>query len=227
LRGALEMRPDHIVISGDLTEDGTACQFEVLAEVLADAGVAPERVTLVPGNHDAYHAPSGFSDALAGPLRPYAPTSVPGVVVLLRNAAVVAVSTAFHQSAIRSAGKLDGAQVGALRALLKWPEMRDRAVVLAMHHPPVPHSIPGGLWVDGLVDYEGIADLMRSERRLHALCGHTHHRADHALSEAGTQVYIASAVADDDDPLRAYAACAGQLEAIDLGMRRELVPALA
>ena len=35
LRRALSFRPDHIVITGDLTEDGAPQQFEVLAAVLS------------------------------------------------------------------------------------------------------------------------------------------------------------------------------------------------
>src|SRR5262245_9785616 len=45
-------RSDHVVITGDLTEDGTEAQFELLAEALSESKLAPERVTLVPGNHD-------------------------------------------------------------------------------------------------------------------------------------------------------------------------------
>src|SRR5687767_9933485 len=33
--------PDHVVITGDLTEDGTTHQFEALAELLHGCGVAP------------------------------------------------------------------------------------------------------------------------------------------------------------------------------------------
>jgi len=47
-------RSDHLVITGDLTEDGTDAQFELLAAALAEANVDPEHVTLVPGNHDLY-----------------------------------------------------------------------------------------------------------------------------------------------------------------------------
>src|SRR5512146_3191055 len=50
----------HLVISGDLTEDGKQGQFEELARVLAESDIAPEKVTLVPGNHDAYDAPDAW-----------------------------------------------------------------------------------------------------------------------------------------------------------------------
>src|SRR5262249_48748147 len=45
---------EHLVITGDLTEDGTEPQFEVLAEVLHESGIDPREITLTAGNHDAY-----------------------------------------------------------------------------------------------------------------------------------------------------------------------------
>ena len=52
-------QPDHVCITGDLTEDGSDGQFEELASILAGSGLSPARVTLVPGNHDAYTYPDG------------------------------------------------------------------------------------------------------------------------------------------------------------------------
>src|SRR4051794_40675733 len=66
LRALAEVRAsgaDHLVITGDLTEDGAPAQFEVLAEVLADSHFPAERITLVPGNHDAYDAPDNYAVA--------------------------------------------------------------------------------------------------------------------------------------------------------------------
>src|SRR5688572_2232868 len=44
----------HVVLTGDLTEDGMPAQYELLAELLSDADLDPHRVTIVPGNHDRY-----------------------------------------------------------------------------------------------------------------------------------------------------------------------------
>src|SRR5262245_43326846 len=48
LRQTLAQKPDHVVITGDLIEDGNPTQFEVLADTLFAAGVRPGQVTLVP-----------------------------------------------------------------------------------------------------------------------------------------------------------------------------------
>jgi 3',5'-cyclic AMP phosphodiesterase CpdA len=66
---------DHLLITGDLTEDGAPEQFEVLAEVLGDSRIPPDHITLVPGNHDAYAGADNYAAALEGPLRAYARTA--------------------------------------------------------------------------------------------------------------------------------------------------------
>src|SRR5258708_9201386 len=45
---------DHLLITGDLTEDGDLAQFEVLAERLWDSRIPTTRITLDPPTHHAY-----------------------------------------------------------------------------------------------------------------------------------------------------------------------------
>jgi CheY-like chemotaxis protein len=109
LAGACEKGFDHLVISGDLTEDGTGQQFDEVARVLFESRIDPSKVTLVPGNHDAYDDPREFARALEGPLRPFASTSggAPGQVVDLGDVILLPVSTAIHQHWAWSSGHID------------------------------------------------------------------------------------------------------------------------
>src|SRR4030095_12428667 len=93
-------------ITGDLTEEGTDRQFEVLDELLEESGLEPERVTLVPGNHDSYADARGFERARSGPLARFARTSARGTTTILDDVAIVAVSTAVHQSWLTSWGAI-------------------------------------------------------------------------------------------------------------------------
>ena len=43
----------HVVVSGNLTEIGSPEEFEAFAGALHDSRISPNRITLVPGNHDA------------------------------------------------------------------------------------------------------------------------------------------------------------------------------
>src|SRR5690349_9402990 len=137
---------DHLVITGDLTEDGDPAQFEVLAEVLADSHLPPERITLVPGNHDAYDAADNYAAALEGPLKPYAPTSTIGAPLAFRDVTLVPVSTAFHQSPLRSAGAIAKAELEDLQRLAKDPGLRGRPLVFVQHHQPGRYFLPVFQW---------------------------------------------------------------------------------
>ncbi len=94
----------HLLVTGDLTEDGHPNEFEVLAELLDESGIAPERITLIPGNHDLYHQADAWSRAMAGPLARYAPTSQIDRLLTFEGAAILPLSTAVHQTPLRSAG---------------------------------------------------------------------------------------------------------------------------
>src|SRR5690349_14752140 len=124
---------DHLVITGDVTEDGTAAQFELLAELLAESGIAPERVTLVAGNHDQY-GESGWAGALAGPLRPYAATSMPGVVVDLPGVRVTTVPSAVAQHWLWASGRIAGEELTRLATLARGGA-GEAAVLAVTHHP--------------------------------------------------------------------------------------------
>src|ERR1700716_1900115 len=75
LSAAVRSGATHYVISGDLTEIGSDVQFAVFAEALHDSGISPDRITLVPGNHDAYTTPDGWKRALEGPLAAFRASS--------------------------------------------------------------------------------------------------------------------------------------------------------
>lgn len=203
LAAARAARVDHVVVTGDLTEDGAAEQFEALAEELHAGPFAPHEVTLVPGNHDGYGSARAFTDALAGPLAAFRPTSRPGTVVEVGGAQVVALSTTIHQHWLRAAGELGEAQRRRVRDVLYGRE--DRGVtVLAMHHPPFGFGLRLG-WLEGLLDLGFVRALLRPFRSAHVLCGHVHRRGDHRLGGARhARLHTAASVAEDDRALRLF-----------------------
>lgn len=107
LRRSRRLGVDHVLITGDLTEDGLPAQYEVLADLLQQSGLAPEEVTLVPGNHDAYSAPDAWHNALKGPLAAYRETSGEGARTVVGEAVVQPISTVVEaQHFTRAAGLL-------------------------------------------------------------------------------------------------------------------------
>jgi len=198
---------DHLLITGDLTEDGELAQFEVLAELLADSRISPERITLVPGNHDAYADGGTYAAALAGPLRPYAATSAIATALRFRDVTIVPVSTAFHQSPLRSAGAIVGAELETLGQIAADPSLRGRPLVFAQHHPPGRHFVPLFHWIDGLVEHSALSALFERCPHLHVIHGHTHHKVNRSLRQGeAARIFSAKAVVESESTLRLYEA---------------------
>lgn len=215
---------DHILLTGDLTEDGVDAQFEMLAEALLASGVEPERVTLVPGNHDAYVDFRAFDRALAGPLRAYRATSQERSRTPLPGAVVVPVSTTIEgQWFTRSRGAIRAEDLAHIRRVASDPRNRERAVVVAQHHPPSHHPLFAVEWFDGVDNVAAMRDLLHERSRVHVLHGHTHRRSTKHLSgREHAQIFCAASVRDQHDTtelsLRFYKAEAGALRELQAPM---------
>ncbi len=155
-------RPDALVLTGDLTQNGTPEEYATVRELLEPLRLEPHPI---PGNHDrraalreAFDLPGAGEEHVSyavdlGPLRLIALDSiVPG----------------------SDGGALDGGRLEWLDAELgRAPE---QPTVIAMHHPPFLTAIPGfdeiGLAAAGR---EGLAELLgRHPQVLRILAGHVH-----------------------------------------------------
>lgn len=212
LTAARRSGADHLVLTGDLTEDGIEAQFAILAELLGASGWAPQRVTLIPGNHDAYASGDAWPQALSGPLAPYRATSTLGSPVRLPGLTILPLSTSLAQHYTRSSGAF---QVGALAgAATVAAESRraGEALVLAMHHPPRRHPVLPLQWIDGFRDHAAAKTLLGVHDHVHVLHGHTHVATDHAVRPgAAPRIFSTEAVVDGASPLRLYRARHGRL----------------
>jgi len=228
LAEARAANPDHLLLTGDLTEDGQPAQFEALAEVLAESRIAPERITLVPGNHDAYSSGHAFAEALAGPLKPFAETSRAGARIALRDATLVPVSTAFCQTVLRSAGGIDGDELTALIATAADPALAGKPLVFAQHHPPGRHYLGLMQWIDGIAEHRVLTELFARSPHLYVVHGHTHKAVNKSTVAGGApRIFSAEAVVDSAAPLRLYEASASGLTPLSFDVPEGVAAALS
>jgi 3',5'-cyclic AMP phosphodiesterase CpdA len=222
LAAARQSGADHIVISGDLTEMGTEAQFAAFADVLDASGIEPERVTLVPGNHDAYTSGSGWSRALQGPLAAYAKSSAraPGHVVDRADVVFLPLDTSVHQNVAFSGGQLTDEAVQALGERIGDPAFRGKTVAIVMHHPPFLHARRVWQYVDGLRGAARLMDLLVKNPQVQLLHGHVHRTLDRIIGGLGKhRVFGAPATVDDVDGrprVRLYDVTDGALESAGL-----------
>ncbi len=166
---------EHFLFTGDLTETGAPAQFEALAALLAECKLRPDDVTLVPGNHDAYTSPTGWRDALDGPLRRWSRNAAlqPGKVVDLGGAFVLPLDATFHQPVTRSAGRYTDELRASVEARVRDTALARAELIVAIHHPPHPRLGPWQ-WVDGLLGCGQLLDAIAPHDHVVVAHGHLH-----------------------------------------------------
>jgi 3',5'-cyclic-AMP phosphodiesterase len=178
---ALDPRPDIVLATGDLVENGTPAQYANLRRVLAPLGMP---VFLIPGNHDARDAlREAFPEHAYLPAAGFLQYTVEDLPLRL-----IALDTL-----------VPGKPWGALCVeRLAWLEARlgesDRPTVLFMHHPPFATGLQA---MDGMRLNEGeprLAELVRAHGNVErVLCGHVHRPIQ--MRWAGTLASIAPGTA--------------------------------
>ena len=181
----LAHRPDHIAVTGDLINLSLPAEYEAARDWLYGLG-APDKVTVVPGNHDIYTSLRGDpgvarwadymrSDAwgrrLAEGARPQFP-----FVRRIGPAALIALNSAVETPPFVAAGRLGEAQLAALADLLSKVEAEGLIRVVLIHHPPLPGQASARR---GLQDAAALQSVLVERGAELVLHGHNH-RDSHA-----------------------------------------------
>ncbi len=96
----------------------------------------------------------------------------------------------------------------AVEARISDPALRDKSIVLVMHHPPFEHhKNPVSQWIDGLRGCTHVLDMLAQHPRMQILHGHLHRVVDRIVGlgkgVAGVanraRILGAPAIVDDGD----------------------------
>ncbi len=188
---------DHVVVTGDLTNLALEPEFELARSLLRDdLGLDPSRVTVVPGNHDLYTRGALASRRFEHYFADWLKSDLPDLAVdtggarfpivkLRGSAAIIALSSAVPRLPLVAAGELGRAQLDALARVLEHPEVAQRTVVIALHHPPVHSWSRVKAHVEGLRDAPELLTLLKPLPRCLVLHGHLHRRIQRVVRTAG------------------------------------------
>jgi 3',5'-cyclic AMP phosphodiesterase CpdA len=160
---AMQLRPDIVIATGDLTDDGRPGQYELLAAILDELDIP---LLLIPGNHDEREP---FLQAFAA-THPYLPRQGPIQYVIDEHAVrLIALDTTRPD---HHDGELDDERLAWLdRTLAQRP---DDPTVVFLHHPP----FTTGIWWMDCVGLGGAGKLESIVRRYPnvqlVLAGHLH-----------------------------------------------------
>ena len=178
-----EQGADHLAITGDLTQLGLPGECRSARSWL-ETLAPPDRVSLVPGNHDRlvaaqwddtvghwddYLFPDRCDDATAGQF----PTlSVRGPV------AFIGVSSACPTPPLLATGRVGADQRDRLAGMLESTGRTGLFRVVLIHHPPVPGT---SKWRKRLVDGDAVTQIIATHGAELVLHGHTHRIVRHAI----------------------------------------------
>lgn len=159
---ALPDQPDAVLISGDLTQNSAAAEYEVVREELAPLE-AP--LFVLPGNHDARgHLRQAFGVAGEGEERVDYSADLGALRLVVLDSTIPG----------EVAGALDAATLAWLDAELgAEPE---QPTLLAMHHPPLTTGIPAWDAINlSVADRRALGEVIAGHPQLRAIVGgHLH-----------------------------------------------------
>lgn len=163
--------PDHIAITGDLSNLGLLSEFRATQTLLQKIGIPSSQFSIIPGNHDAYVSDSVknnlffkvFSDCSAQSF------DIFPFVHVREDVAFIGVNTAVVCPLVWAYGRIDAAQLDRLAQALH--DHRDRRRVVLLHHPPLPCRHDG---LRGLRDREALQAIVQQHGCELILHGHEH-----------------------------------------------------
>ena len=130
--------PDHIAVTGDLVNLALEAEFAPSLAWLESVGT-PDRVTVIPGNHDAYvrKTQHRFAKAWEHYLESDASTGGTKFPSLRRRGplALIGVSSAVPTAPLMATGTLGRTQLDALERILSGLSAEEVFRVLLIHHP--------------------------------------------------------------------------------------------
>jgi 3',5'-cyclic AMP phosphodiesterase CpdA len=131
-------QPDHIAVTGDLVNLALEAEFTPALKWLESVGT-PDRVTVIPGNHDAYVRATQhrFAQTWADYLRGDQAAAAPTFPSLRRRGplALISLSSAVPTLPLMATGWLGKRQLEALDRMLAALSAEPAFRVLLVHHP--------------------------------------------------------------------------------------------
>ena len=184
---AARQQPDHVAVTGDLTNVALEHEFERASQLLARLGT-PDWVSLVPGNHDSYVAVTMErswnlwreymrSDSDDSEHAPNDPVSFP-TLRIRGEVALVGLCSALPTPLFQATGTLGSAQLSRLGPLLAELRERELCRVVLVHHPITHKAISprrrltDSRALEAVLEGEG-ADLVLHGHRHRTMIDHT------------------------------------------------------
>ncbi len=175
---------DHVLCTGDVTNLAFEQEFRFARARFDKIALGPNRVTVLPGNHDAYvqegatHFAAVFGEYFMSD--PHFVTADPWPVVRVRGpAAIIGLSTSMETPWFTAYGRVGSRQLERLEQVLTDPAITDKVRVVAIHHPPAGKRAASR--IRGLKDRDGFAQVLARAGAELVVHGHEHRDLSESL----------------------------------------------
>jgi 3',5'-cyclic AMP phosphodiesterase CpdA len=171
--------PDHVAVTGDLVNIGLPGEIAGAHDWLKSVGT-PERVSVIPGNHDIYSEWGGddgvarWADYMRGGGAANGAWDVRAAFPYVRRigkVALIGVNSAVPTAPLIASGRVGVSQLDRLARLLS--EIREAGFVrvVMIHHPPLPGQASR---TRGLTDATALEDVLVRQGAELVIHGHNH-----------------------------------------------------
>lgn len=189
----LAQQPDHIAVTGDLTNLGLPWEHDQALAWLGRLG-APDRVSAIPGNHDIYSHIG--NDQGTWRWRAYMTSDVYGAslappewefpyVRRVGPVALIGLNSAVQTPAFLAAGGLGQLQLQRLEGLLVQLRAAHLFRLVLIHHPPLPGLARPAR---ALRDAHAMQDVLARHGAELVIHGHNHRASLHWVPQSATPV---------------------------------------
>lgn len=191
-------RPEHIVVTGDLTHIGLHDEFRQARRWLESIG-SSSQVTVIPGNHDTYVRSSWMqsfthwqaymtSDRASADdlLQPGLDQLFPSLRIR-GPVAFIGLSSAVPSAPFLAVGSVGQRQLQQLGQYLEETGRAGLFRVIMVHHSPVPGVEK---WRKRLTDAEALCGVIRSKGAELVLHGHGHRAVESVIKASGIAVPV-------------------------------------
>jgi 3',5'-cyclic AMP phosphodiesterase CpdA len=175
--------PDHIAVTGDLVNIGLP-QEHINALAWLESLGAPERVSVIPGNHDIYS--SLGADPGCARWAPYMASDAEGAVHaggggqtfpfvrMLGRVALIGLNSAVPTPPLVASGRLGTEQLSRLAPILE--RLADAGIfrLVLIHHPPLPGQAKRFRDLEDANQLQQVLSRQGAELVIH---GHNHHNS--------------------------------------------------
>lgn len=196
-----QIKPDHVLITGDLTHLSLPAEFMNMEKWLGSLG-PPKQVTVVPGNHDAYvrtewgHSFARWVSYMISDASYQTGGAVSGledIFPILRirgRIALIGVCSAFPCAPHLAIGRVGAPQLKKLEKVLAWAAGRNFFRIIAIHHPPIGGVVSRRKRLTDGKDFRSLLDTYGAELVVH---GHSHRTTYRTLPTSSGHIPVVGA----------------------------------